>query len=90
VALATGETIDVSLILANESKRPEKLLVHRVEGIYVFVGEGFKNLYVMYPSKDETAGVDPITLTGPALERCTRLGRRSQCRSTITGARQAA
>jgi hypothetical protein len=61
VALATGETLDVSNILANESKRPSTLLVHKIEGVYVLVGEGFKNLYVLNP-KGETADVDFVPL----------------------------
>jgi len=79
VALKTGETIDISLILANESKRPETLLVHRVEGVYVLVAEGFKNVYVMYPSKDETAGVDPVPLLSTATEPKLRPGVASRC-----------
>ncbi len=63
VALDTGETFDVSQILTQEGKRPTQLLVHKVEGTFVLVGEGFRNLYVINP-KGDSAGVDFIPLSG--------------------------
>ena len=63
VALDTGETFDVSQILANEGKRPAQLLVHKVEGTFVLVGEGFRNLYTINPSGD-SAGVNFVPLSG--------------------------
>src|SRR4051794_12129966 len=63
VALDTGETIDVSSILASEGKRPTQLLMHKIEGVFVLVGEGFKNLYIVYPKGDK-ADVDLVPLAG--------------------------
>jgi len=63
VSLDTGESFDVTAILAAESKRPTQLLVQRVDGIYYMVGEGFKNLYLIEGS-GESAGVNFIPLNG--------------------------
>ncbi len=66
VTLATGETVDISNILANEgSKRADKLLVHKVEGVYVLIADGWKNVYTMFP-KGEMADVDFVPLVGAA------------------------
>ena len=62
VALDTGETLDLTLILHNEGKRPERLFLHKVEGVFVLIGDGFKNLYVIYP-KGDTADVELVPLS---------------------------
>ena len=47
VVLDTGETIDLSAILAVEGTRPETVLVHRIGGRYLIAARGFLRAYLL-------------------------------------------
>ncbi|MCK6510288.1 hypothetical protein L6R29_10010 [Myxococcota bacterium] len=62
VALPTGESIDINEILKKENKKPEKVAVTRIFGVYLLTAEGFQHVWQLQPAGREEATYTPLTL----------------------------
>ncbi|TNE43444.1 MAG: hypothetical protein EP343_33400 [Deltaproteobacteria bacterium] len=63
IALDNGIQIEVRAILAKEKVKPEKMVVTRLQGGYLLVANGFRNVWMLRPAGGAKASYTPLAVS---------------------------
>ncbi len=84
IVLETGESFDIAVILTLEATRPQKVLVHRTNGRYLLVADGFRHAYLLDEHGETARGV-AISLGASASQVEIQAGIASRCAAVRYG-----